>query len=516
MKLCNRNNIEACDRYMIRDMGYPAFTLMENAAQAFVNAFIKIVNPDIVNSNILILCGSGNNGGDGFAIARMLHLKRYSVRIQACNPPENYAPDTLLNFQLAEKLNIPIIWDLSRQNADLIIDAIAGTGIKGALKSEMYALLEVYKDSNANIIAVDLPSGLNADTGEVFSTPLKAQYTFTFHLPKICQFVYPAATYCGKVEVLDIGIFPEAQNQTNIPGTLFTKHAFKTRYTPKDLEAHKGSGGHVWLAAGQAQMPGAPVLSARSAFRAGAGKVTLCTPDSVVQYICNSLPEAMFATTQVNPEILCKAHAEHFILHQNTYQSVVIGPGIGTHPETFLFLQYLLQHIALPIILDADALNIIASHPELMDDIPENSIITPHPGEMKRLHPEFNPNQRLEGALDFATKYKCIVVLKGAGTVVAIPDGRFYVCPYGNPVLATAGSGDILSGIIGAFLAAGYTPEYAAILAVTLHAFAGDCMTSHNKSGITHFEAGELLQHLPLAMERLLKDDAKYPEISFI
>lgn len=505
MELCNRKNIEDCDLYMIRDMQYPSFTLMENAAQAFVTAFLNYVNPDIINANILILCGSGNNGGDGFAIARMLHLKGYGVRIQACSKPESYTQDTLLNYQLVEKRNIPCVWELTRQNADIIIDAIAGTGIQGALKSEMNALLSLYKDSSARIIAVDLPSGLNAGTGEVFTTPLRAEYTFTFHLPKICHFIYPAAAFCGKVKVLDIGIFPEAQQHAQIPGRLCTQQHFKFLYKPKALEAHKGNGGHVWLAAGQKQMPGAPVLSARSAFRAGAGKVTLCSPNSVVQYICNSLPEALFSSHDLHSDILCRAHAEQFILHQNLYQSAIIGPGIGTHNETFLFLQHLLEHISIPLVLDADALNLIASHPELLEMIPENSIITPHPGEMKRLYPDFNSEKRLEGALHFAEKHKIIVVLKGAGTIIAMPNRKFYVCPFGNPVLATAGSGDILSGIIGAFLAAGHTPENAAVLAVTLHAYAGDCLAEHDISGIKHYEAGELLHHLPIALETLLQ-----------
>jgi len=503
MQLCNRKNIQACDQYMIQDQNFPSFTLMEKAAEAFVHSFLTTIHPDIIHDTIVILCGPGNNGGDGFAVARMLHLKNYSVRIQICSPPESYSKDASLNYQLAHALNIPISDNFQPIQANIIIDAIAGTGIQGALQSDLLKLLDIYRDTQSKVIALDLPSGLNASTGEIFTIPLQASHTFTFHLPKICQYVYPAAAYCGEVQVLDIGIFPEAQKQSLIAGNLITHSLLKRMFQARKMDAHKGDSGHVLLVAGQKRMPGAALLSARSAFRAGAGKVTVASPQAVIPYICESLPEAMFIDSNPASDVLNMQSAEACIQQRQQFQAMMIGPGIGTHPDTAECIFKLITEIKIPMLLDADALNLLSAAPEYLHALTAETIITPHPGEMKRLYPAFDPNQRLEAALNLSAQYNIIVVLKGAGTIVANPQGNYWVCPFGNPVLATAGSGDILSGIIGALLASGYSSCDAAVTGVALHAIAADLLSEFKKDGNSFYEASSLLAHLPAAIDRI-------------
>jgi len=512
MEICNQNQIRQCDEYMIKTAGYPSFTLMENAVRAFTQRFLELCKPDAENDTLLVLCGIGNNGGDGMGIARCLHLLGYKTHIWICGDPEAGSPDVCLNFKLLKQCGGIFESQFNTIfQADYIIDALIGTGLNAEVRGEAADCIEYFRAFQACVVAVDLPSGLSANTGEIFTAPIPANYSLTFHRPKVCHYVSPASEYCGKVEILDIGIFPAATEAARIQMGLADTAYFQQGFKMRSRAAHKGKGGHALVCGGSKGMPGAVALAARAAFRAGAGKVSVWVPESIRCEIHMDMLEVMSLRTDVNDaDTLGLPELENLPLKKDLFQSYCVGPGMGTHRETAVFLKALLKQADAPCVLDADALNLIAAHSEIWDSVPQNSIITPHPGEMARLcNKNIEEIPRLETALAFAQKYKVIVVLKGLGTLIASPEGNVMVCPYGNAVLATAGTGDILSGIIAGFLASGYPPFEAAVMGVVLHAYTADYIVRGQLPGSVFLEAGKVLESVPEALQALMIEKIK-------
>ena len=337
---------------------------------------------------------------------------------------------------------------------------------------------------------------MSASTGEAINEVLPACLTLTFQLPKICHYVSPASLLCGEVRVLDIGIWPEVIDQLAIQRFLLTEGWFHQSWTPPAIHAHKGTQGHLLLIGGSRNMAGAVALAGKASLKSGAGLCTLFTPESCRVVALSTAPELMCVATAstsapwLHPEALDLLEA--FLAGK---QAVALGPGMGTHPETAEFMEGLLPRIQVPLVLDADGLNLLSRHPDWWNMLPDSTILTPHPGEMKRLTGLDNVSERrLEIAERLAQDRNVIVVLKGAGSIVALPDGTSYVNTSGNPGMATAGSGDVLTGMIGAILARGVEPGIAAALGVYLHGKAGDVAAT--SQGVSSLIATDIIRHI--------------------
>lgn len=482
MHLSNAAQVREADRIQIEERHVPGILLMEQAGRLAAEA-ILIRFPDQLE--YLILAGPGNNGGDGLVIARYLFLAGKEVQVLLSHTGERYVGDAKINYKILAELPVPLLLygeevldDIFRSfgRPPILIDALLGTGIQSKLRAPISDLIRELKTFDLQTIAIDLPSGLNASTGEAVNAPLTAQLTLSFQLPKVCHSITPASLYCGELVVLDIGIWSDTIDQLGIQRHLMTETWFQQVRRIRPLDAHKGTMGHLLVIGGSQDMAGAIALTGLASLKTGVGLSTVLAPSSCRSVVLNTAPELMcIASENRNKKRLGSDSLSLFEEVLGHKQAVILGPGLGLHEETAAFVETILPRIQVPLVLDADALNLLSQHPEWWNMLPDSTILTPHPGEMKRLTGLENVNmRRLEIAERLAQDRHVIVVLKGAGTIIALPDGRTYVNTTGNPGMATAGSGDILTGMIGSLLAQGYEPEKAAAMAVFLHGRAGD------------------------------------------
>lgn len=492
MLLATSSQIREADRIQISEHHFPGILLMEEAGRLATEAILSSY-PD--RNEFLILVGPGNNGGDGLVIARHLFLKKKRVAIVLSHTPDRYTGDARINYHILNELPIPqlqweacdIAVELKTWNQDLVlIDTLLGTGIDKQLRSPILDIVEYFRKEDFDTVAIDLPSGLDASSGRIPNEPIPAQYTFTFQLAKICNVVYPAAAYCGEVNVLDIGLWPKVISRLGIQRELLSDAFLHTHYRTRSQNTHKGSFGHILVIGGSKTYAGAIAMTGFAALKAGAGLVSVFCPESC-RHICNGLSPELMVKTGRNPNMLIEEDFEEIKELLAKVDALVIGPGMGQAIESLLFLKKLLSQINIPSIWDADALNLLASHPTSLQNLPDAAVLTPHPGEMERLWRAQDTDStdstdsnlpikthRLESAESLAQQLGCTLVLKGAGSIISSPDGKSYVNTSGNPGMATAGSGDILSGIIGALLGQGYEASIAAALGVYLHGKAGD------------------------------------------
>jgi ADP-dependent NAD(P)H-hydrate dehydratase / NAD(P)H-hydrate epimerase len=481
MYLCDSTQIRKADQTMAQGFEFPGLLLMETAGRKSAD-WILAHYPD--RRLYLILAGPGNNGGDGLVISRYLHLAGKSVAILLSHPPEHYQGDALVNWNALKGANVPHgVWPCElpadyREHPQecLLIDALLGTGIQGKLKGAAATLIAAFGETGAPVVAIDLPSGLNADTGRIENAPIRATATLTFQCPKICHYLIPAANACGEVTTLDIGIWPKVMASLGIKRHLLDSDACRAIYHQRPSDGHKGVFGHALLVGGSRAYAGAIALSGMAALATGAGLATIFTTESARCAAYGHGAELMvkawgtqdtaWLSAEALPEFRDACRGKH---------ALAIGPGLGNEPETCTFMQGVLQAWAQPLVIDADGLNMLSSEPELWRHVPQGSILTPHPGELARLLPGKDVHdERLEMAEHLALQKQVVVVLKGKGTVIAFPDGKTYVNTSGNAGMATGGSGDVLTGMLAALLAQGYPPPSAALLGVFLHGLAGD------------------------------------------
>lgn len=488
MQLANSRQIREADRIMIEDHAYPGILLMENAARKATDCLLRLY-PD--QDYFLILAGPGNNGGDGLAMARMLHLEGKQVMVLCSHPVAKYTGDAAINYQILSHLPVSIeafseekANDFLRHQA-VIIDALLGTGIQSALRSPVLEIIQFCKEKKLEVVAVDLPSGLSADTGELINEPVRVRHTLTFQLPKICHAVSPASEACGQLHVLDIGIWPQLMESLEIRRWLLDGDLIRDHHRSRALASHKGSFGHVLVVGGSRYMAGAIAMAALAAVHSGAGLCTVFTVADCREIVLQTVPEAM--CIDVPGDYLNEHALEAFRQALAGKNAVVLGPGLGTSPGCQAFLRQALKEIQVPLVLDADALNLLAAQPALVKELLPQTILTPHPGEMARLQAEPDPKRlRLEAAELLAAKLGLTVVLKGKGTIVADKDGASWINTSGNPGLASGGTGDVLSGAIGAWVAQAYPPNIAACFGVYLHGLAADLLKeSQEEEGLT-------------------------------
>jgi hydroxyethylthiazole kinase-like uncharacterized protein yjeF len=474
MKLFNTAQIREADNYTIKHEPVSSLNLMERAASAFVKQF-STDYPDKKNP-VYIFCGNGNNGGDGLAIVRLLFKLKYKVQVFTF-PSKKYSDDYLKNEKrLPQKLKkqqhqlttINPIDTLS--NKGIIIDAIFGTGLHDSIQKDSIHY-KVIERINAccfhSVVAVDIPSGLLTDE-HTDGIVLKTSKTYTFQFPKLSFLLPENGLYLNDFTILDIGLHPEYSRKTSSPFFLITKEAVHLKIPVRKKYAHKGNYGHAMIAAGSYGKMGAAILAGKACLRAGAGMLTMHLPSCGYSIVQAAFPEAMCVVDKQEKHISVVSSYEKT-------NAIAIGPGIGTHTATKKAIEQFLRNQTQPIVIDADALNILAAKKSLLPMLPVNSILTPHPKEFERLAGKWkNDFERLQLQQQFSKKHKVIVVLKGAHTSISDTTGNVYFNTTGNPGMATAGSGDVLTGIITGLLAQQLSPLDSAIAGVYLHGLAGD------------------------------------------
>ena len=499
MKILTPSQIRAVDAYTIEHEPISSVDLMERAASVCVDWIIRHFD---MCRKIAVFAGPGNNGGDGLAIARMLFCMRADVSVYMLTESERLSPDALINYQRLRDMDCrPIV--LTEENmpdlhpSTIVIDALFGVGLSRMLDGRAAQTVEHINRSGCTVVSVDMPSGLFCDDNRENNAEkiVRAHDTLTFQQPKLSFFFAENAIFTGRWEVLDIDLSPEAIEKQDSTYCVLQKEDIAKHIRPRNTFAHKGDFGHACLIAGSRGMMGACVLAAKACLRTGAGLVTAHIPHSENVIIQTSVPEALVSFDK-NPELFSQ------IPDLNIYSAIAIGPGIGKKQETQQALLALLEEInnrkyyfSGKLVLDADALNILSENRDWLKLLPPNSILTPHPKEFDRLAGNSeNGYERHLKQMEMAKKYSVFIVLKGAYTSIATPDGRCFFNTTGNPGMATAGSGDVLTGMIVSLLAQGWLPEHAACAGAWLHGTAGD--KAALKSGEQALIAGDIVENI--------------------
>lgn len=448
-------------------------------------------------SRVFVFAGPGNNGGDALAIARLLAAQNYFLEVYLFDNKDKLSIECKINKSQILYLYCIHFYEINNKipfidikNSDVVIDGLWGSGLNKPITGLAADLIHLINQSEAKIYAIDIPSGLQGEKndGNISSNIVKAFRTFTFHSPKLSFLLPDSAPYTGDWTVLDIGLHPEGVRQIETPFYLTEKEDIVPLIRRRSRFAYKNNFGHALLVAGSRGKIGAAVLAAKACLRSGAGLATVHIPACGETIVQTAVPEAMI---RIDKEKDFLSEVDNF----ESFSSLGIGPGIGTSPFTQLALEKLLRQSKAPMVLDADALNIISQRPERLKLIPENSILTPHTGEFDRLAGKSSSAyERLEKARALAAEFHCILVLKGAFTAVCLPDGTVHFNSSGNPGMATAGSGDVLTGILTGLLAQSYTSAEAAIVGVFLHGRAGD--RTAEKFSQQSLIAGDIIDHI--------------------
>ncbi|WP_084163922.1 NAD(P)H-hydrate dehydratase [Olivibacter sitiensis] len=480
------------DRYTIAHTPISSLDLMERAAAAFVRKFVELY-PDR-NQAILVCCGTGNNGGDGLAIARLLHERHYDhIRIWVAHFSDSESNDFRSNLKKLAYTFIPVeifvhADELPRITEHIVIDALLGSGLNKPLEGLWLALAKHINEANRPVIAVDMPTGLSAD-GKIYKDweCLSAKDTISFQRPKL-SFFFPESVHASRFfHVVDIGLDEDYMSGLESDYYLFEEVDALTTIKERLPFSHKGTYGHALVIAGSARTMGAALICAEACLRTGAGLTTACIPASGLIALNARLPEVM------------ALERDKLIESELPYQAIAFGPGIGTDEENKHLLFHILQECKNALVLDADALNILAADPNWKERVPAGTIITPHMKEFDRLFGQSESwYERVQKAKHAATEWKLVVVLKNQYTFVALPDGRVIINTTGNPGMASGGMGDALTGVIVSLLAQGYDSKEAAMLGVYLHGKAGD---EWAKDGYALIHATQLIQKIPMLLQ---------------
>ena len=515
MKVVSAKQMQELDQCTIHNHNIPALQLMENAGQE-VSRIIRDYYPDL--KKVVIFCGKGNNGGDGLVCARILSQHEIETIVYLCAKTSELKGECRINYEVCQSLESkPVIHEITEEsqlkdvqtelaNADLVVDALLETGTKGPLQGLLSKVIHIINEADKQTVAIDIPTGMNPDTGEIVDDCIQPAITVTLGLPKIGLVTYPGAQYTGKVITADIGIPSNAIDSLKINLNYLTVEECSLLLPEREPESHKGTYGHVLILAGSPGFLGAACLATESALRSGAGLVTLGVPSSLqtpaaiklTEAMTLGLPETAKHTLDLNAEPII----DNFLKRANV---LAMGPGISTQENTLSLVRRLVQNSPIQVILDADAL--VAYHNNLsgFKAAQKPVIITPHPGEMARLcncSIQDVQNNRISLSRRFAKDFGVYLVLKGAATLIAEPSGQVYINSTGNPGMATGGAGDVLTGIIASLSAQGLTPLEACLLGSYLHGLSGDFAAGV----LTQYclTARDIIQYLPKAFSHLL------------
>ncbi len=502
------------DHRAIEELGIPGATLMESAGRGAAEA-IRALLEELKfprNARVAVVCGKGGNGGDGFVVARW--LKKWGVRpdvLLAC-PEGEIGGDAGEMLRELKRIGVRP-WLVEDEGAaaealaraDVVVDALLGTGARGAPAGAVARAIELVNASGRPVVALDIPSGISAAGGPFPGPAIHAIVTLTFGGWKLGLIAGAGAELAGEVEVVPIGI-PEAEVLRNVTTFVLEPEDVAPHFPRRPRDAHKGTYGHVLIVAGSLGKTGAAALAARAALRSGAGLVTVATPASQQPVVASLLLEAMTEPLPETPGRTLSLEAREVVAGLALRRdAVALGPGIGLDEETQAAARGLVQDLPKPMAVDADALTALAGHLEILRGAPAARCLTPHPGEMARMlgaRAAEIQRDRIAAVRQFATRHGTHVVLKGARSVIGDPDGRVFVNPTGNPGMASGGTGDVLTGILGAFLARGMAPGAAIQSAVYLHGLAGDIAAE--RVGEEALVAGDVIEGLPEAFRRVI------------
>ena len=498
LKVLDSEQIRQTDQFTIKNEPISSLDLMERASERFVERFAEMhseVNP------VIVFCGVGNNGGDGLAISRLLLKRGYTVNAYIIGQLEKRTRDFDINYDLIQQFLKPVILkheaDFPTLTAkEIVIDAIFGSGLTRPVTG-LYAILLSYINHSAcrNIVAVDIASGLSCDSKLEGGEKLKVSHTISFQVPKLPFFFPTYSAYCGQIDIVNIGLNEDQLNTLPSNKYQVTSEFIASIWKKRPKYAHKGLMGRDLLIVGSKGKIGAAVLSARACLKSGAGLLTVASPKCGTAILQTAIPEAM-VDENTGESVLIDP------INLTGYDAVGIGPGIGVSHETRTLVGNILQNCKGGLVIDADAINIIADHDQLMTSLPKMSILTPHPGEFARMVGDWNDDyQRLELQVEFSVRHQVVLVLKGANTSISTPEGQVFFNTTGNPGLATAGSGDVLTGIITSFLGQRYPASEAALLGVYLHGLAADIYTA--SKAMETLIASDIINHLGDAIQTL-------------
>jgi NAD(P)H-hydrate epimerase len=487
MRVLDTRQMREADRRTIEEIGIPSIVLMENAGRQAVAA-MEAAFENLASSRVGVLCGRGNNGGDGFVVARTLVQRGVDTIVFLFGTVSDVRGDARVNLEILGRIGLTVVeitdaqeWELhftEVSECDLLVDALLGTGFHGRLTGLLETVVADVNDLSVPVVAIDLPTGLSADTHKTDGDAIVASMTVTLGAPKVPLVLPPADRHAGDLVIADIGIPLPLLDEIEGPYVeLLTRERMRELVAVRAPESHKGDFGRVLIVAGSFGKTGAAHLAALGALRCGAGLVTVATPKSCLPVIASMMPEYMTVALDETPEGAVDFAALDRVLDIKT-DVIAVGPGLGTAPSTAAFVQGLVERAGVPLVLDADALNAFSGDPDRLvarDGI--EMVITPHPGEMARLigkSIEDVQRDRLDVAREFASAHRLHVVLKGHRTIIAGPENRAFINLTGNPGMATGGTGDVLTGMIAAWFGQLLDPEAACKIAVYLHGSAGD------------------------------------------
>ena len=508
-RLCNAAEMHKMEQRALQKWGIPSIVLMENAARSVADWLTQNPLAHAPQSKIVVCCGKGNNGGDGFAVARLLKNRHFDVTTLEAGPAQT--KDARLNQQLWKKFGKGTIWASQKrakrlQHAEIIVDALFGTGLARPIVGAYQDwVAHINQNTKALKIAVDLPSGIDSDTGQVLGAAVACHHTLSFQVGKQGCYQPPGAQFAGEVGVVDISV-PTYWTATAKPTYLLTKSFIRAALPARIADSHKGTYGHLLTLCGSAGMGGAAHLAAHAALKNGTGLVSACVPKCLQDGFLATCPEVMTVSPrQGAAHEFTKSHLPFVKAEIQKRDAVVVGCGLGQAEGTKQFVQHLVASVAHPMLLDADGLNNITG--SFLEKRTAPTVITPHPRELSRLCGltlEAIQKNRLEVCRTYAQQWGVVLVLKGSHSVIGDPEGRVFINPTGNEGMATAGAGDVLSGIIGGFLAQGCAPLQAAVLGAYLHGLAGDCRKE--KLASAYMSAGDLIHGLNAAHRRLAQE----------
>ena len=518
MKVVTAAEMRKIDQDTIDGIGIPGIVLMETAGREIVRA---IEHHYPTAQRIGVLVGKGNNGGDGLVIARQLAHVGREVHIFLVSPPESFTGEARANLDIAYNLGLRIQETLTddttcikNRRCELLVDAIFGTGLHSAVRETISTIINEINKLTIPILAVDLPSGLDADTGIPLGACVKADRTVTIGLPKRGLLLQPGAELAGQLEIVDIGFPKRVIKAQKIKINWTTEKNAAAWLPPRASDSHKGSYGRVLVIAGSTGMTGAASLTSEAALRAGAGLVTLAIPKSLNPILEVKLSEVMTLPLPETENGSLAETATQPILEfaEKTKSVLAMGPGLSQDPETVVLVHQLIKDISerelgWRMVIDADGLNALAKAKELIPLLGEETVLTPHLGEMARLTDTPNTTlaaDRIRTTKQFAERYGGTLVLKGAPTITAYPSGRVWINATGNPGMATAGMGDVLTGLIAGLMAQKVQSNHAATLGVYLHGFAGDIAAE--TLGRHALIAGDVLRTIPQAISSLIQN----------
>lgn len=502
MKIFTSAQIRELDHYTIEHEPIKSIDLMERAAEALTKAITELWDTE---TPFIVFAGPGNNGGDALAVTRKLINRGYNAKAYLFNVKGTLSPDCIINKERLREMGNEALVEITREfepptltRETVVIDGLFGSGINKPLGGGFAAVVNYINQSESKVVSIDIPSGLMTEDNSfnVQQNIIRADLTLTLGMKKLCMMMADNKKFIGKLEVLDIGLSKEFIDKTEAQCSILEEQTIRSMMKERSDYAHKGSMGHALLIAGSYGMAGAAILASKACLRSGAGKLTVHTPSKNNDIMQISVPEAI-----IQPD----SNEENFssLPDTNLYDTIGVGPGLGTSDSSAIALVSLIRSAKKSMVIDADALNILATHRTWIQQLPEGLIYTPHPKEFDKFYGSeaATDYDRLMKARDMAQRLQGYIILKGHHSALCIPNGQIIFNSTGNAGMATAGSGDVLTGILTALLARGYTPKEAAMIGMYLHGLAGDYAA--RDLGMESLIASDIIQYLPKAFKKL-------------